>query len=146
MDTEEFEVLETMMFERPPEWGRRVIKKSDGEVMLQTTEDKGKTWQDAPIPDVKLSLPTAITRSISGNSYAGLVLTPRDAMLTRAVAASTKELKSEVVEAIDSGQLITKTTDDTGIETVTFLSTYAASGLSSGSVWRDANNYLRIVP
>lgn len=147
---EEFEVLETLFFERPPEWGRRIVKKADGEIMMQSTENKGHTWVDAPIPDAKLTL-SAKTRTASstGNSYAGLVITPRDEAMTRAVSASEKELNPTVTEAIESGQLLTKTTEATDgneIETITFLGTFAASGLPSGTVWRDSSNYLRIVP
>ena len=50
-------VLETVMFQRPPEWGRRVIQRGD-EVLLQTTDNGGKTWIDAPIPEVKLIIPS----------------------------------------------------------------------------------------
>lgn len=151
MSTEqEFEVLETMMFERPPEWGRRIIRKAEGEIMLQTTDDKGQTWQDATIPEAKL-IASAVTRTAStGNKYAGLLVVPRSEAMTRAVSASEKELNPTITEVIDSGQLLTKTVtaSDNGneVETITFLGTYAASGLTSGQVWQDSNNFLRIVP
>lgn len=138
------EVLETIMFKYPRQWGRRVIKR-DNEILLQMTSDSGGTWQDAPIPDTKLVLPQVKTRSISNNPYSGLTLLDTTLKARSSENNNTKEVKTEVLNAISSGSLLSKTEDKEGHETVTFLGVFSTSGLSLGQVYQDSQGYLRIV-
>ena len=141
----EYQVLEMVMFEHPKQWGRRIIKRGN-EIMLQTTEDSGKIWTDAPIPDAKLVLPESMLRSASNNPDTGLIIQDTDTLQARSSNDNIeKSAKQEVVESIESGQLLTKTKEDDGLETVTFLGVYSTRGLDVGQVWADGDGYLRIV-
>lgn len=154
-------VLETVMFQRPPEWGRRVIQRGD-EVLLQTTDNGGKTWIDAPIPEVKLIIPstpqTLKSASTDTNKYSGISFYLRDPevrQMTKStidtdVQISDDSIKSEILESINSGNLLTITEQVTEsgqiLENISFLGVYSAAGLSQGQLWRDSDNYVRIVP
>lgn len=141
----EYQVLEMVMFEKPKQWGRRIIKR-ENEIILQTTVDSGNTWTDAPIPDAKLTLPESMLRSASNNPYTGLIIEYTATLQARSSNDNIeKNAKREVVESIESGQLLTKTKDDNGLETVTFLGVYSTRGLDVGQVWADGDGYLRIV-
>lgn len=139
----EDEILETVMFTRPPEWGRRVIRRGN-EILLQGTSDKGVTWRDMPIPEFKLIIPSTTLRSATSNPYKGLVPESR-LQLRNDSEADTPLFSPELQSVIDSGSLLSLSTD-TSTETVTFLGAYPVSGLASGQIWRDENNYLRITP
>lgn len=136
------EVLETIMFKRPKQWGRRIIKRQN-EILLQSTSDAGNTWKDAPIPEFRLILPENNLRSASSNPYAGLMYQNR--MQTRSTEDRTLTLSDEIQEIVSSGNLLSITEDKDGIEEVTFMGTYAKSGLTVGQVYQDDNGYLRIV-
>lgn len=154
-------VLETAMFQRPPEWGRRVIQRGD-EVLLQTTDNGGKTWIDAPIPEVKLIRPSTPqplkSASTDTNKYSGISFYLRDPevrQMTKStidtdVQISDDYIKSEILESINSGNLLTITEQVTEsgqvLENISFLGVYRAAGLSQGQLWRDSDNYVRIVP
>lgn len=154
-------ILETVMLQRPPEWGRRVIQRGD-EILLQTTEDSGKTWTDAPIPEVKLIISpntkTLKSASADTNKYSGISFYLRESkgqpMTKSAIPANTqidpKSFNPKILESIESGTLLTTTdiANEQGVivENISFLGVYSAEGLSPGQVWRDSQNYLRIVP
>ncbi len=153
-------VLETIMFQRPPEWGRRVIRRGD-EVLLQTTDDGGVTWIDAPIPEMKLIIPaspkTLKSTSTDTNKYSEISFYLRESAAAQKTKTSIPtntqidpvSFKPEILDAINSGNLLTfkeEEKEGQNIETVTFLGVYSFVGLYSGSIWRDSKNYLRIVP
>ena len=129
-------VLETVMFQRPPEWGRRVIQRGD-EVLLQTTDNGGKTWIDAPIPEVNLIIPstpqTLKSASTDTNKYSGISFYLRDpevrqmtkSTINTGVQISDDSIKSEILESINSGNLLTITEQVTEsgqvLENISFL-------------------------
>lgn len=136
------QVLETIMFKRPKQWGRRVIKRGN-EILLQRSNDEGQTWIDLPIPEFRLILPENNLRSASSNPYEGLSFQHR--MQTRSTENQPLTLSDEIQEIVSTGNLLSITEDKDGIEEVRFMGTYALSGLSVGQVWVDDNAYLRIV-
>lgn len=162
-------VLETVFFNRPPEWGWRIVQRGN-EIVLQNTNDKGKTWtDDTPglLAEFRLIIGEDGTRTLQ----------PRVEVQTRTLLrsgeveqAETQEIKSyspEAWQAINAntffskkGETSTKAmrtlsasgtieTSNAGqeIEQITLLGGLAsAQGLRAGEIWRDSENYLRIVP
>ncbi|MFV0328709.1 MAG: hypothetical protein ACK5KL_02615 [Dysgonomonas sp.] len=145
-------ILETVMFKRPPEWGRRVIQRGN-EVLLQTTDNGGIIWVDAPIPEIKLIIPVQMKSQKSyTNKYSDISFYLRDSEVspeTKSTQPNAKidsnSVKPEILESINSGNLLTVMNED-GVEVIKFLGVYRSAGLGSGQVWRDSQNYLRIVP
>lgn len=176
LDTTTDEVLETIMFTKPPEWGRRVIRRGN-EIILQITEDTGKTWIDSPNIDYKPIISESNLKSTSNNPYAGLQFIPVNAINTKGTSQPLA-ISTEAQEIIDSGTLLAKrlcsTEEQThilsqrtlpidellpynglkiasldesnSVEAITFMGGFTTFGLQAGAVWRDDNNYLRIVP
>ena len=136
-------VMETVMFQPPPEWGQRVIKRDD-EILLQGTSDKGVTWRDMPIPEFKLVMAEIGLRSSSLNPYKGLGVVNR-LQLRNSVEDESFVLGEELQSIVNSGSLLSKNIES-GVETIVFLGAYRTQGLTPGQIWRDEDNYLRIAP
>lgn len=144
-------VMETVMFQHPPEWGRRVIKRGD-EILLQGTSDKGKTWSDMPIPEFKLTMPETMLRTASANPYAGLGAKSR-LQLRSSSESEPLKLDQKLQAIVDSGSLLSIEKNistspegkDLELETITFLGAYKITGLPLGAIWVDSENYLRVV-
>lgn len=167
----DYEVLETVMFDHPSDWGRRIILRGN-EVVLQRTVNKGVTWKDEDLGNYKIMLSTTTTKTKSMNTlgkiiYNGLYFAEK--VMTKATYTETEELKisPEIQEVINSGQLLRKTTtfqknnivkktmsnlDTIGetvpqssiLETITFLGGLSMSGLDAGQVYLDENNFMKI--
>lgn len=153
----DYEVLETIMFEHPADWGRRIILR-DNEIILQRTGNKGVTWKDENLGDYKLMLPATSQmkslRTSGNNPYQGLQFVPT--VLTKSLSNESEELKisPEIQSCIDSGKLLSKglvekNTDTQQYssgnpETITFLGGATFTGLSSNQVYLDENRFLKL--
>lgn len=167
----DYEVLETVMFDHPSDWGRRIILR-DNEIVLQHTGNKGITWKDENLGDYKIMLPTttAKTKTVATSTntpYKGLYFTEK-AMTKAANLSEAEELKicPEMQEIIDSGQLLRKsitvrkdnamiktmsnlgTTDETSqsstLERITFLGGFSIHGLYADQVYLDENRFMKL--
>lgn len=147
-------VLETLMFNHPPCWGKRVIKRGN-EIILQSTNNKGQTWKDEDPLEYSFYLPETQLRSSSINPYAGLV--GRSKVQLRNSNSSGEEdikLGPELQAIVDSGNLlelqeITQKDEKTGrvktVETITFFGAMSYKSLSIGTVYHDEDGFLKVV-
>lgn len=167
----DYEVLETVMFDHPSDWGRRIILRNN-EIVLQHTGNKGITWKDEDLGDLKIMLPTttAKTKTVATSTntpYKGLYFTEKS-MTKAANLSEAEELKicPEMQEIIDSGQLLRKsiavrkdnamiktmsnldTTDETPqsstLERITFLGGFSIYGLEACTVYLDENRFMKL--
>lgn len=137
-------VIETIFFNKPPEWGCRIIQRGR-EILPQGTEDGGRNWHDMPILGIKLILPDSqISNSTVKNRYEGLIPEIRVEQQNRGKILVI-DLGGEFQSAVNSGTLLKLQTNENRIEAITFLGTYKIIGLASGDIWYDSNNKKRIV-
>lgn len=125
------DVLECVMFQHPDEWGYRVVRVGN-EIIIQNSEDKGKSWRDLDLLDgIKIIVPDKV---VDGNPYKDFQLLGVD---------TSKTINPKLIEAIESGQLLNYEIID-GVEYIKFANFRPKRGLQPGDVWLDQNKILRV--